>query len=131
MGENNSLRGDFSGLNVDPYTRSMVLRGKHHQLVVVRYPVEPVSMAYIGAWGKRVSSKILDGKEPPLLEDGYPKTFRVTHDLQDDSDLLPVTKGRGKRYAHHHMISMKKALSFLQKQISKASGSMSINAIPV
>ncbi|WP_252176133.1 hypothetical protein [Endozoicomonas sp. 4G] len=112
VGENNSLRGDFSGLNVDPYTRSMVLRGKHHQLVVVRYPVEPVSMAYIGAWGKRVSSKILDGKEPPLLEDGYPKTFRVTHDLQDDSDLLPVTKGRGKRYAHHHMISMKKGTIF-------------------
>lgn len=53
VGEISSLRGDFSGLNVDPYTRSMVLRGKHHQLVVVRYPVEPVSMAYIGAWEKQ------------------------------------------------------------------------------
>ncbi|WP_257281407.1 hypothetical protein [Endozoicomonas sp. ISHI1] len=112
VGENSSLRGDFSGLNVDPYTRSMVLRGKHHQLVVVRYPVEPVSMAYIGAWGKAVSSKVLDGKEPPLLEDGYPKTFRVTHDFQDHSDLLPASEDKKKRYAHHHMISMKKGIIF-------------------
>ncbi|WP_448216692.1 hypothetical protein [Endozoicomonas sp. 2B-B] len=107
-----TLRGDFSGLNVDPYTRSMVLRGKHHKLVIVRYPVEPVSMAYIGAWGKTVSSEILDGKEPPLLEDGYPKTFRVTHDFQDKSDLLPATKEKKKRYAHHHMISMKKGIIY-------------------
>ncbi len=111
VGDNTSLRGDFSGLNVDPYTRAVVLRGKHHQLVVVRYPVEPVSMLYIGAWGKAVSSKVLDGKEPRLLEDGYPKTFRVSHDIQDDADLLPA-EGDEKRYAHHHMISMKKGIIF-------------------
>ncbi len=121
-GTNTSLRGDLSGLNVDPYTRAMVLRGRHHQLVIVRYPEEPVNVAYIGAWGKLVSSKKLDGKEPPLLKDGYSKTFRVNHDFQYDSDLLPVNEDKKKRYAHHHMISMKKGIIFSAEADSEGFG---------
>ena len=108
---NTPLRGDFSGLSVDPYTHAMILRGKHHKLMVVRYPVEPVSLAYIGAWGKLVSSKV-EGHEPQLLEDGFSKTFRVVHDLQDDKDLRPKVNDDDKRNAHHHMINMKKGIIF-------------------
>ncbi|MGI9275331.1 MAG: hypothetical protein ACR2PT_10870 [Endozoicomonas sp.] len=107
-----SFRGDFSALNIDPYTRAMVLRGHHHNLVVVRYPVnQPVSLHHVGLWGQAVSSKIASGQEPKLLNDGYPKTFRVKSGI-DASVLRPASKDNEKRRAVYHMLSMKKGVIF-------------------
>ena len=108
-----SFRGDFSALNVDPYTHAMVLRGHHHNLVVVRYPVnQPVSLHYVGLWGQAVSSKITSGREPQLLSDGYPKTFKVKSSLDDTSVLRPASEDNKRRVMKHHMLSMKKGSIF-------------------
>lgn len=108
-----SLRGNFGGLAIDLYTRAMLLRGRHHNLIVSRYPVnQPEDITCEGKPGNRVSSVIREGREPGVLSDGYPKTFRVKNNLDDISVLRPKKKDDDRRYLHHHMLSMHHGIIF-------------------
>lgn len=105
--KDSSLKGDVSGHVIDQAAHTLLVRGHHHNLIGIRYPVGSVPLHYLEVWGKRVSSRG-DGFEPPLLSDNFPKTYRVNSTLANTTDFRALESERDKRkyYMHHHMLSM-------------------------